>query len=43
MREEDWPLSPLPLSPVPLLFAMSELRDERAENVSPKHDTFYHP
>jgi hypothetical protein len=43
MREEDWPVSPMPLSPLPLLFAMSEMRDERAGNVSPKHDTFYHP
>jgi hypothetical protein len=38
---EEWPL---PLSPLPLLFAMSELRDERAGlNESPKHETFYHP
>jgi hypothetical protein len=31
---EDWPASPygpLPLSPLPLLFAMSELRDQREE------------
>jgi hypothetical protein len=34
----------LPLSPLPLLFAMSELRDERGEhNAPPKHDTFYNP
>jgi hypothetical protein len=38
---EEWPL---PLSPLPLLFAMSELRDERAGlNDSPRHETFYHP
>jgi hypothetical protein len=35
---EEWPL---PLSPLPLLFAMTELRDERAGNDhSPKHDTY---
>jgi hypothetical protein len=46
MREEDWPVSPLgplPLSPLPLLFAMSEMRDQRKGDVSPRHDTFYHP
>ena len=38
---EEWPL---PLSPLPLLFAMTELRDERAgNNNSPKHDTYYNP
>jgi len=37
---DEWPL---PLSPLPLLFAMTELRDERAgNNYSPKHDTYYH-
>lgn len=37
---DEWPL---PLSPLPLLFAMTELRDERAgNNNSPKHDTYYH-
>jgi hypothetical protein len=37
---EEWPL---PLSPLPLLFAMTELRDERAgHNNSPKHETYYH-
>jgi hypothetical protein len=37
---DDWPL---PLSPLPLLFAMTELRDERTgNNQSPKHDTYYH-
>jgi hypothetical protein len=48
MREDDWPVSPMgtmPLSPLPLLFAMSELRDQRngVGDVSPRHDTFYHP
>jgi hypothetical protein len=43
MRDDAWPVSPLPLSPLPLLFAMSELRDERVGNVSPKHDTYYNP
>lgn len=38
---EEWPL---PLSPLPLLFAMTELRDEReGNNNSPKHDTYYNP
>ena len=38
---EEWPL---PLSPLPLLFAMTELRDEKAgRSDSPKHETFYHP
>lgn len=37
----EWPL---PLSPVPLLFAMTELRDERTGNDdSPKHETYYNP
>jgi hypothetical protein len=37
---EEWPL---PLSPVPLLFAQAELRDERTgRSESPKHETFYH-
>lgn len=37
----EWPLA---LSPLPLLFAMTEMRDERGgHNNSPKHDTFYHP
>ena len=42
---DDWPLTPMgtmPLSPLPLLFAMSEMRD-RAGDESPRHDTFYHP
>ncbi|KAN0099315.1 hypothetical protein V8E51_013090 [Hyaloscypha variabilis] len=43
MREEDWPVSTLPLSPLPLLCAMTEMRDARAGNMSPRHDTFYHP
>jgi len=42
LHEEDWPVSPLPLSPLPLLFAMTEMRDDRVGNVSPKHNTFYH-
>lgn len=38
---EEWPL---PLSPLTLLFAMTELRDEKAgQSESPKHETFYHP
>ncbi|KAE9373050.1 hypothetical protein N431DRAFT_337466 [Stipitochalara longipes BDJ] len=45
MREEEWPVSPMPLSPLPLLFAMTEMRDQRngVGDVSPRHDTFYHP
>jgi hypothetical protein len=36
---EEWPL---PLSPLPLLFAMAELRDERTRwNESPRHETYY--
>jgi hypothetical protein len=36
---EEWPL---PLSPLPLLFASMELRDERAgRSESPKHETYY--
>jgi hypothetical protein len=37
---KEWPL---PLSPLPLLFAMVELRDKRAGHNPPKHNTFYHP
>jgi hypothetical protein len=40
---EDWPLTPLPLSPVALLFAESEMRDHRLVDRSPRHNTFYHP
>jgi len=41
--EDDWPMSPLPLSPLPLLFAMTELRDQRSGiDDSPRHETFYH-
>lgn len=49
IREEDegdeWAMqSPLPLSPLPLLFAMSELRDERmGRSESLRHETYYHP
>jgi hypothetical protein len=43
MDDIDWPVMPLPLSPLRMLFAMSELRDESAGNVSPTHDNFYHP
>jgi hypothetical protein len=43
MRDEDWPLTPLPLSPVALLFAQSEMRDQRLGDRSPRHNTFYHP
>ncbi|KAN0098962.1 hypothetical protein V8E51_014625 [Hyaloscypha variabilis] len=47
-REDVWPVSPMtpmPLSPLPLLFAAAELRDQRngVGDKSPKHDTFYHP
>jgi len=47
-QEDVWPVSPMtpmPLSPLPLLFAMTELRDQRngVGDKSPKHDTFYHP
>jgi hypothetical protein len=38
-REKDWPL---PVSPLPALFAMTEIRDERTGADSPKHNTFYH-
>lgn len=39
--EKDWPL---PISPLPALFAMTEIRDERiGTDESPKHETFYHP
>jgi hypothetical protein len=43
-EEEDWAVqSPLPLSPLPLLFAMSELRDERmGRSESLRHETYYH-
>jgi hypothetical protein len=45
--EEEWPVSPrtpMPMSPLPLLFAMTELRDQRnGGEQSPRHDTFYHP
>ncbi|TAQ86097.1 hypothetical protein B7494_g5575 [Chlorociboria aeruginascens] len=38
---DDWPL---PLSPLAALFAMTEMRDEKAGlDDSPRHDTFYHP
>jgi hypothetical protein len=37
--EKDWPL---PVSPLPALFAMTEIRDERTGADSPKHNTFYH-
>lgn len=46
IREADWPLTPLtplPLSPVALLFAESEMRDQRRGDRSPRHNTFYHP
>lgn len=39
-KPDEWPL---PVSPIPALFAMTEIRDERSgANESPKHDTFYH-
>jgi hypothetical protein len=38
---EEWPL---PISPLPAMFALAEIRDERAgNNNSPKHDTYYNP
>ena len=37
--EKDWPL---PVSPLPALFAMTEIRDERTGADSPKHNTYYH-
>ncbi len=45
-KDEEWsvPSTPLPLSPLPLLFAMSEWRDERAGvKEGPRHETYYHP
>lgn len=39
--EHEWPL---PISPLPLLFAMTEMRDEKAaRSESPKHATYYNP
>jgi hypothetical protein len=32
----------LPVGPVPAMFAMSELRDQRVVRPLPKHETFYH-
>ncbi|KUJ11354.1 uncharacterized protein LY89DRAFT_242945 [Mollisia scopiformis] len=44
-EDEQWAMqSPLPLSPLPLLFAMSELRDQRmGRSESLRHETYYHP
>lgn len=40
-NNKDWPL---PISPLPALFASAEIRDERmGVEESPKHETFYHP
>lgn len=40
-NDKEWPL---PLSPLPALFASAEMRDERmGVEESPKHETFYHP
>lgn len=37
---EEWPL---PITPLRAMFAMTEIRDERAgNNASPKHETYYH-
>jgi len=37
----DWSL---PISPLPALFAMTEMRDERTgADDSPRNETFYHP
>jgi hypothetical protein len=37
---EEWPL---PITPLRAMFAMTEIRDERAgNNESPKHETYYH-
>lgn len=39
--DKEWPL---PISPLPALFASAEIRDERmGVEESPKHETFYHP
>ena len=39
MKPEEWPL---PITPLRALFAMAEIRDERAgNNGSPQHDTYY--
>jgi len=39
--EPSWPL---PLSPLPALFAATELRDEKmGKSESLKHETYYHP
>lgn len=38
---EAWPL---PITPLRAIFAMTEIRDERAgNNDSPTHDTYYNP
>jgi hypothetical protein len=44
LDDEETPIQgwPLALSPLPLLFAMTEMRDER-EGSATQHDTFYHP
>jgi hypothetical protein len=44
-EEEQWTMqSPLPLSPLPALFAATELRDERmGRSESTRHQTYYHP
>lgn len=44
-EEEQWPMrTPLPLSPLPALFAASELRDQRmGRSESLRHETYYHP
>lgn len=38
--EDEWPL---PISPLPALFAMTEMRDEKEGTESPKHETYYNP
>ncbi|KAH6670684.1 hypothetical protein B0J14DRAFT_101000 [Halenospora varia] len=38
--EKEWPI---PISPLPRLFAEAELRDQRMGADSPKHNTFYNP
>jgi hypothetical protein len=45
IERDNWPASSfpaLPLAPLPLLFSHAELRDSRAENSSPKDDSFFY-
>jgi hypothetical protein len=36
----EWPI---PLSPLPLLFALTEMKDNKAESIKTAHDTYYNP